>query len=177
MSKAKQLEDMCNFIIKQYQEKNKDYGDSFGISVKKYGLVSALTRMSDKFNRVENLIINKKVEVLDEKLSDTLIDLATYCLMTVVELENKPLKENKPLTIKPQNTSKFKVGDVVIVVGFNKPSLSGLVGEVVHLDENLVLVDFGSDFIGHSGLINGLPSTCWYLLETELMNVKELLYE
>ena len=40
-----------------YALKNEDYGDSFGRSVEKYGLISALTRISDKFNRLESLIL------------------------------------------------------------------------------------------------------------------------
>lgn len=68
-----------------YERKNTDYGDSFGRSVEKYGLISALTRISDKFNRLESLILKgEHAEVSDESLDDTLKDLAAYCIMTVV---------------------------------------------------------------------------------------------
>lgn len=89
MEKSKKIEILCDYIAKQYKRKNKDYGDSFGVSVEKYGLISALTRMSDKFNRAENLILNKEADVKYESLLDTLLDLATYCLMTVVELADE----------------------------------------------------------------------------------------
>lgn len=73
-----------------YARKNADYGDSFGKSVDRYGPIAALTRMSDKWNRLENLMLNGgKMLVADEALTDTLIDLACYCVMTVIALEGK----------------------------------------------------------------------------------------
>lgn len=80
-------------ISLMYERKNTDYGDSFGRSVEKYGLISALTRISDKFNRLESLILkNEHAEVNDESLDDTLKDLAAYCIMTVVAREQQKAK-------------------------------------------------------------------------------------
>ena len=77
--------DMC----KLYENKNNDYGDSFNISCTKYGPIAALTRMSDKFNRIETLILKRqKQKVEDEKLEDTLVDLANYAMMTVLWLRD-----------------------------------------------------------------------------------------
>lgn len=79
-----------NVLLEMYQlyeAKNADYGDSFGVSVRKYGLISALTRISDKFNRTEQLIMGADARVKDEKLRDTLIDMASYCVMTIIELD------------------------------------------------------------------------------------------
>lgn len=79
-----------------YSLKNEDYGDSFGRSVEKYGLISALTRISDKFNRLESLILaHGNAKVSDESLDDTLKDLAAYCIMTLVAREQQKEKENK----------------------------------------------------------------------------------
>lgn len=71
------------------QRKNEDYADSFSISVKKYGNIAALTRISDKFNRIENLTLNGGVENVDEKLLDTLLDMSAYCIMYAMELEKQ----------------------------------------------------------------------------------------
>ena len=77
-------------ITDTYHDKNKDYGNSFSVSVEKYGLISALTRISDKFNRAENLILNREErQVKDESLIDTLGDMAAYCIMTIIEIENE----------------------------------------------------------------------------------------
>lgn len=79
-----------------YSRKNEDYGDSFGRSVEKYGLISALTRISDKFNRLESLILaHGSAKVSDESLDDTLKDLAAYCIMTLVAREQQKEKENR----------------------------------------------------------------------------------
>lgn len=76
-------------LIDTYNKKNADYGNSFDKSLDKYGLISALTRMSDKFNRAETLILNgQKAKVADEKVEDTLLDLANYCVMTVAWMKN-----------------------------------------------------------------------------------------
>lgn len=71
-----------------YKQKNHDYGNSFGRSFQKYGLISAITRMSDKWERIDSLT-QKQAEVKDESIRDTLIDLANYCVMTIMELDKK----------------------------------------------------------------------------------------
>ena len=83
------LADLAIALAEQYARKNITYGDSFGKSVHKYGPISALTRMSDKWNRTENLILGGSNLVATESLNDTLIDLATYALMTVMALNDE----------------------------------------------------------------------------------------
>lgn len=73
---------------KTFGAKNEKYGGSFEISLDKYGMIAALTRISDKFNRVENLILNNDAGTADESLIDTLLDMANYCVMTAVYIKN-----------------------------------------------------------------------------------------
>ena len=88
MNKIERFAAIVERMKETYRRKNAAYGDSFGISVEKYGYISALTRMSDKWNRLETLMLNKvSNEVDDERLEDTLLDLACYCVMTLIELE------------------------------------------------------------------------------------------
>lgn len=68
-----------------YERKNKDYGDSFSKSFKKYGSAMPLIRLEDKLNRLERLL-NNKAEVLDESIEDTLIDIINYSVMTLMEI-------------------------------------------------------------------------------------------
>ena len=87
---VKLFKELATSIAELYARKNADYGDSFSKSVEKYGIIAALTRMSDKWNRLENLILNKKEGLVgDEKIEDTLLDLASYCLMTVISLREE----------------------------------------------------------------------------------------
>ena len=71
-----------------YAAKNHDYGDSFGRSVEKYGAIAGLTRISDKFNRLETLLLGADNRVADEKVADTLLDLANYSIMLYIALNN-----------------------------------------------------------------------------------------
>lgn len=69
-----------------YRRKNADYGDSFGHQFAEYGEISAAIRLEDKLKRFKQLIKNP-AQVKDESKIDTLIDLANYAIMTVIEME------------------------------------------------------------------------------------------
>ena len=64
-----------------YLKKNKDYGSSVQDTFKKFGDVSYLVRITDKYNRICSLLENGKVEVKDESITDTIVDLANYCFL------------------------------------------------------------------------------------------------
>ena len=89
MDKVERFRELTTKMAKLYEQKNTAYGDSFGASVKKYGMISALTRISDKFNRLENLILHPDINTGDERIVDTLEDLAAYAIMTLIEMEDK----------------------------------------------------------------------------------------
>lgn len=74
-------------MFRIYEAKNHDYGDSFGQSIKSYGPIAGLTRISDKFHRLESLILKGEQKVQDESLKDTLIDMANYCVMLRMALD------------------------------------------------------------------------------------------
>ena len=78
---------LTNKIADTYEKKNHDYGNSFEKSLDKFGLVAAAVRMGDKMNRFETLI-NNNAMVNDESIKDTLLDLATYALMTAMYIDN-----------------------------------------------------------------------------------------
>lgn len=77
-----------------YIAKNADYGDSFGKSVEKYGAIAGLTRISDKFNRLENLILKGDIQVKSEPVEETLLDLSNYCILLYMALKNLDKQEN-----------------------------------------------------------------------------------
>lgn len=69
-----------------YITKNRDYGDSVHDTYEKYGLVSFLVRLEDKLNRARTLSKQAAV-VQDEKIEDTLMDMANYAILAVIELK------------------------------------------------------------------------------------------
>lgn len=83
------FKELAEQMIALQEKKNTDYGNAFQQSCDKWGLVSALTRLGDKMNRIESLFKNGESKVNDESLEDTLIDLSAYALMTVEWLKNK----------------------------------------------------------------------------------------
>ena len=70
-----------------FLKKNTDYGNSFEESLNEFGEVAGIVRISDKNKRLVNLTKNEN-RVLESK-SDTLKDMANYCLMLSVWLEGK----------------------------------------------------------------------------------------
>lgn len=77
---------LCKSLNATYRSKNQDYGDSFGEQFKEYGEISAAIRLEDKLKRFKQLIKNP-AQVKDESKIDTLLDMANYAIMTVIELE------------------------------------------------------------------------------------------
>ena len=89
MTNVEQFRKIAQELGDLYEKKNLAYGNSFSDTYNKLGVVSAVTRISDKFNRLCNLVKNPDIDNLGESLDDTLRDMACYCIMTVMELENK----------------------------------------------------------------------------------------
>ena len=76
-----------------YAKKNHDYGDSFHDTFKKLGIVSSVTRLYDKMNRLVSLTSKHEQLVNDESIRDTLIDIANYSVMSIMEIDNQKEKE------------------------------------------------------------------------------------
>jgi hypothetical protein len=75
-------------MIDTFIRKNHDYGNSFEESLNEEGIAAARIRMGDKWNRFKALSKGKHVKVNDESIRDTLLDLANYCVMTAMWLDN-----------------------------------------------------------------------------------------
>ena len=88
-SKIEKHSKICNELKALYAKKNHDYGDSFHLSFVEEGMAMARIRLGDKLNRFKTLSRNSKQEVNDESIRDTLIDLANYAIMTILEMENE----------------------------------------------------------------------------------------
>lgn len=80
-------------LAKLYEEKNRRYGNSFSKQVDEYGMLVAVIRLSDKMERLKSLVKNPK-DCGDETMRDTLVDLANYAIMSVMELDKKLSSSN-----------------------------------------------------------------------------------
>lgn len=91
--KVNAFEDVTINLRNLYDAKNLDYGDSFGQSFQKWGLPMSCIRLGDKLNRLESFAQKKDMQVDDESVEDTLMDMANYAIMTLVEMNMRKKKE------------------------------------------------------------------------------------
>lgn len=80
---------LCEELTAIYARKNADYGDSFHDTFLEEGAAMARIRLSDKLNRFKSLTRSGTRQVNDESVRDTLLDLANYAIMTVMEMERE----------------------------------------------------------------------------------------
>lgn len=76
-----EYEKIVNETVKLCKRKNADYGSSVQDTYEKFGDISYLVRITDKYNRICSLLQNGKAEVEDESITDTIVDLANYCFL------------------------------------------------------------------------------------------------
>ncbi|KAF5049203.1 Nucleotide modification associated domain 1 [anaerobic digester metagenome] len=74
---------ICSDLTALYERKHHDYGDSFGKGFAEYGMTMACIRLEDKLNRLKSLL--KSSAQVDESIDDTLMELANYAIMTLIE--------------------------------------------------------------------------------------------
>ena len=87
MDNVKLHKQICSELNELYERKNHDYGDSFHTSFIDEGMAMARIRLGDKYNRFKTLSRSDVQYVHDESIRDTLIDLANYAIMTIIEME------------------------------------------------------------------------------------------
>lgn len=80
---------LCDESLSLYAHKNADYGNSFHKTFLEEGMAMPRIRLSDKLERFKNLTRKNEQSVKTESIRDTLLDLACYSLMTVMELDGE----------------------------------------------------------------------------------------
>ena len=85
---------ICDELNSLYERKNHDYGDSFHQTFVEEGLAMTRIRLGDKFSRfktLSRLSANDagQQQVTDESIRDTLMDLANYAIMTILEMDEE----------------------------------------------------------------------------------------
>ena len=87
LNEAFELRDIYTKLLDVYVSKNHDYGNSVEDTYNKYGFVSFLVRLEDKMNRLRSLYKNKEQFVNDEKIEDTLLDMANYAAIAAMMIK------------------------------------------------------------------------------------------
>jgi len=97
LDKIKRHKEICDLLHDTYKKKNEAYGDSFGKTFKELGIISAVTRIYDKVNRISALTRGAKNDIIDESILDTLLDLSNYAIMSIIEVEANARKDNNSI--------------------------------------------------------------------------------
>lgn len=124
--------DIQDKLVAIYAKKNHDYGDSFNQGCDELGVGYAFSRIYDKTKRFQTLakgiMTNSlSMEVQDETIDDTLMDLANYCVMYLAwkgYTDKHECLENSP------KGSDYDVDDKVYID--IKPNINNDVVKLVH---------------------------------------------
>jgi hypothetical protein len=93
-------EQMCKFALELMKKKNADYAGSDGVNpfanfrrAEALGICSTeqafLVRMTDKMSRLSSFAAKGKLDVEDESVYDTLIDMINYSVLLAAYLKSK----------------------------------------------------------------------------------------
>ena len=77
--------EICKRLNALYAQKNHDYGDAFKKNFDEFGNVYPIIHLSEKLDRLKTLMQGEDQKVVSESIDDTLMDLANYAIMTMVE--------------------------------------------------------------------------------------------
>jgi hypothetical protein len=89
MTNYEEFKAIADDIAEMYANGYAEYAEYFSETYSGIGELSAVTRISDKYNRLCNLATNPNIDNLGESIEDTLKDLAAYSIMTLTELRNR----------------------------------------------------------------------------------------
>jgi hypothetical protein len=82
VEQLKKIQDECREL---FSKKNSDYGDAFAT----YGTVGVMVRIGDKLQRFSKITSKSvEIEVVDETLRDTLMDLHNYAAMAIMTIDS-----------------------------------------------------------------------------------------
>ena len=87
MTDAERFKKITEEMAEVYRKKNKDYGNSFHEVFKEWGYPSAGAQIGHKYNRMKTLMTTTETPKVNESLRDTLLDMANYCIFTMMEID------------------------------------------------------------------------------------------
>ena len=87
------FKEITDKMSETFKAKNHDYGSSFSNLFKECGMTYAYGHMAEKLERVKSLM-KDEAKVNGEGMKDSLLDLANYAILTVMEID-KNEKEQK----------------------------------------------------------------------------------
>ncbi|QTJ54258.1 nucleotide modification associated domain-containing protein [Dolosigranulum pigrum] len=134
------FKDLLDELLETYEKKNSDYGDSFKQTHLQFGEIAGLVRISDKVNRLVSLSKKTPDNQNYESKRDTYMDLANYCLMQVLVME-----ETESTELTGQDWFKKVQDDLRKHIGV-------LGGDALEITDKSMTEEFNTDdYIQHKG--------------------------
>lgn len=94
-SKEEQFAEITAKMLETYKAKNHDYGDCFSVLFCELGMSYAYGHLKEKLYRIKSLI-HDEAKVKGESMEDSLLDLANYAILTLLEINaSKGSETNK----------------------------------------------------------------------------------
>ena len=88
MNKIELHKQICGNMHNTYKAKNADYGDSYAKARAEYPETICIHIM-EKLERLKTLLRGTEQQVKDESIDDTLLDIANYAVMELLERKNE----------------------------------------------------------------------------------------
>ena len=156
-------QEICKQMHNTYRRKNHDYGDSFATLRQEYPN-AILIRLGDKYNRLKALMSGEVAQVKDESIDDTLLDLANYCILELVERRYATctkLEVSTDLSLNEYQMAAMAFKDPE--QGDLNYSVLGLNGEAGEVADAVKKLNYHGHSISQSGLIEELGDALWYI--------------
>ena len=83
---ADRFKEITDKMFETFKAKNHDYGSSFSNLFNECGMTYAYGHMAEKLERVKSLM-KDDAKVNGEGMKDSLLDLANYAILTIMELD------------------------------------------------------------------------------------------
>ena len=85
---ADRFKEITDKMFETFKAKKHDYGSSFSNLFKECGMTYAYGHMAEKLERVKSLM-KDEAKVKGEGMKDSLLDLANYAILTVMEIDKQ----------------------------------------------------------------------------------------
>lgn len=87
MTDVERFANIVSEMLSLYEKKNANYGNSFEKLYQDLGPIAGLVPLHNKLDRLTNLVKGNKNDF--ESIEDTLVDLANYTIMNLIEIRKE----------------------------------------------------------------------------------------
>lgn len=140
--KIKRYEIIQDEMHKTFIAKDKDYGSSFDDTMDMFGMTAALTRIFDKFNRLKTLYNSSEQLVNDESMTDTLLDMANYAILTAIWLHKDSSIDFNKIDENGHKTHRWDTREITRAIKDPHARFKLDDGSIVHLEQTGEYLDY-----------------------------------